>query len=93
MGGIGGDGGDGSWLSIFHESPTPQGFFASRIEALVGAISDFATRSRKWLPLPLHSQMPVEQQESSPGNFFDPTWMVEWCKGGDRNWDQCQLCT
>ena len=70
FGGDGRDGGDGSWLSIFHESPTPQVFFfASRIEALVGAISDFATRSRKWLPLPLHSQMPVEQQESSPGQL------------------------
>ena len=43
---------------------------ASRIEALVGAISDFATRSRKWLPLPLHSQMPVEQQVG--GKTDDP---------------------
>lgn len=34
-----------------------------RIEALVGAIAEMAQRSRRWLPLPLHSQMPVEQQE------------------------------
>ncbi|CAJ1329850.1 unnamed protein product, partial [Effrenium voratum] len=36
---------------------------AYEIEALVGAISDLAQRSRRWLPLPLHSQMPAEQQD------------------------------
>lgn len=36
---------------------------APRIEALVGAIAERAQKSRKWLALPLHSQMPVEQQD------------------------------
>ncbi|CAK9038999.1 unnamed protein product [Durusdinium trenchii] len=36
---------------------------AYEIEALVGAIAERAQKSRKWLALPLHSQMPVEQQD------------------------------
>jgi hypothetical protein len=34
----------------------------------VGAISELAQRSRFWLPLPLHSQMPVEQQDGTMGS-------------------------
>ena len=33
-----------------------------RIEALVGAVAEMAHKSKKWLPLALHSQMSVEQQ-------------------------------
>eukprot|EP00913_Durusdinium_trenchii_P011395 g10703.t1 len=41
------------------------------IEALVGAIAERAQKSRKWLALPLHSQMPVEQQDRLFGQM-DP---------------------
>ena len=44
----------------------------SRIEALVGAISELAQRWRFWLPLPLHSQMPVEQQDGTMGSQVVP---------------------
>ncbi|CAL1127432.1 unnamed protein product [Cladocopium goreaui] len=45
---------------------------AYEIEALVGAISELAQRSRFWLPLPLHSQMPVEQQDGTMGSQVVP---------------------
>eukprot|EP00403_Amphidinium_massartii_P048232 CAMPEP_0178463930 /NCGR_PEP_ID=MMETSP0689_2-20121128/50585_1 /TAXON_ID=160604 /ORGANISM="Amphidinium massartii, Strain CS-259" /LENGTH=1200 /DNA_ID=CAMNT_0020090825 /DNA_START=30 /DNA_END=3630 /DNA_ORIENTATION=- len=35
------------------------------IDALVAAISEFSAKKRRWLPLPLHSQLPVEQQDKA----------------------------
>ena len=51
----------------------PSALWLPRIEALVGAISELAQRSRFWLPLPLHSQMPVEQQAGGVDNRDRPS--------------------
>ena len=36
---------------------------AFEIESLVGAVSELGARSKKWIGLPLHSQLPMEQQD------------------------------